>query len=99
MNWDALGAFAEVVGAVGVIASLVYVSIQLKQNTQSIRDSTVHEVVRDYALGVQSLNADPELITIFYKGLKDLDSLTELERQRFETSLSSSLRLYENIVY
>ena len=29
MNWDAIGAIAELLGAVGVIASLVYLALQV----------------------------------------------------------------------
>jgi len=99
MNWDAVGAIAEGIGAFGVIASLLYLSTQLRQNTQSIRDATIHEVVRDYANAGHVLNADPELVAIFYKGLKDFESLTESESQRFATVMGTSLRLFENLIY
>ena len=37
MNWEAIGAIAEAMGALGVIATLAYFSIQLRQNTISAR--------------------------------------------------------------
>jgi hypothetical protein len=40
MNWSALSSVAEFVAAVGVIASLVYLAVQVRQNKQSIRAST-----------------------------------------------------------
>jgi hypothetical protein len=33
MDWDALGAIAEAVGAIAIIVSLVYVAAQIRQNT------------------------------------------------------------------
>jgi len=33
MNWDAVTGVAELIGATGVIASLVYVGLQIRQNT------------------------------------------------------------------
>ncbi len=30
MNWDAIGAIAELLGAVGVIASLIYLATQIR---------------------------------------------------------------------
>ena len=33
MNWEAIGAVGEVVGAAGVILSLLYLSRQVGQNT------------------------------------------------------------------
>ena len=35
MNWDAVGAIAEVLGAIGVIVSLLYLANQIRQSTQT----------------------------------------------------------------
>jgi hypothetical protein len=37
MNWDALGALGELVGAAAVLATLVYLSIQVRANSLQIR--------------------------------------------------------------
>jgi len=37
MNWDAIGAIAEIIGVLAVVASLVYVAKQLGQNTDMMR--------------------------------------------------------------
>ena len=37
MNWEAMGATAEVFGAVGLVVTLIYLSRQVKDNTASIR--------------------------------------------------------------
>ena len=37
MNWDALGAIGEMLSAIGVIATLLYLSVQIRQNTRAIR--------------------------------------------------------------
>ena len=34
MNWDAMGAVAELAGALAVIATLVYLSLQIRQNSE-----------------------------------------------------------------
>ncbi len=34
MNWDAVGAIAELLGAVGVIGSLVYLATQVRQSRE-----------------------------------------------------------------
>ncbi|MFT7653863.1 MAG: hypothetical protein ACI9ON_003065 [Limisphaerales bacterium] len=49
MNWEAVGALAELAGAMGVIFSLVYVGIQLKQNTKAMRSTAHREVSRIFA--------------------------------------------------
>ena len=40
MNWEAMSAIGEVVGAVGVIVSLVYLALQIRQNSNVIRSAT-----------------------------------------------------------
>ena len=45
MNWDVIGATGEWAGAIGVIATLVYLAGQLKQNTKALRSSTYQAYV------------------------------------------------------
>lgn len=37
MNWDAIGAIGEVIGALGVIITLAYLALQIRQNTTMMR--------------------------------------------------------------
>ena len=36
MNWEAIGAIGEILGAAGVIVSVTYLAIQIRQNTRGI---------------------------------------------------------------
>ena len=47
MSLEDLGNIGELVAAIGVIASLIYLAIQIRQNTQSVRSSAVQASVRD----------------------------------------------------
>ena len=47
MNWDALGALGEIVGACGVIASLFYVGYQIRQNTVHSRAYTQRDILTE----------------------------------------------------
>ena len=40
MNWEAIGAVGEVLGALGVIATLSYLAVQIRQNTRTVRSAT-----------------------------------------------------------
>ena len=37
MNWDAIGAAGEVVGAIAVVVSLVYLAVQLRVNSKTLK--------------------------------------------------------------
>jgi hypothetical protein len=88
MNWDAVAAVAQLLGSLGVIATLVYLAVQIRQNstllTSSLADST-----RDAQSELTRLLAsDREALRVFWAGLNDRSSLTELDRLQFDALLS-----------
>lgn len=40
MNWDALGAIGEIIGAFAVVITLIYVAAQMRQNNRQIEENT-----------------------------------------------------------
>lgn len=48
MNWEAIATIAELVGAIGVIASLVYLAVQIRDNTRSSRIQQPQESTRQF---------------------------------------------------
>jgi hypothetical protein len=40
INWDAIGAIGEIVGALGVMVTVGYLAIQVRQNTFASRAQT-----------------------------------------------------------
>lgn len=47
MNWDAIGAISDAVGAAAVVATLAYLAIQIRQNTQ-MNASALRQSFYDY---------------------------------------------------
>lgn len=83
LDWNAIGAIAEGVGAAGMIASLLYVAIQVKAST---RASAVESKFRSAQMQndfVDSLIESPDLNDLWLRGLTDLDSLSESDYYRF----------------
>jgi hypothetical protein len=39
MNWDAIGSIAEVVGALAVLITLIYLAVQTRDNVKVMRSS------------------------------------------------------------
>lgn len=99
MNWDAIGAVAELVGAAGVVITLLYLALQVRQNTKALRAATFQAVI-DYATGfAETVARDGDLAAIFQRGMADFESLSESERFRFHFQLIALLRRYENFHY
>ena len=81
MNWDAVAAIAESVGAVGVIATLAYLAVQIRSNTKAVRVATYDSFVAQFRDWNAPFRADPELTTRFVQQLEDIESLDEAARR------------------
>ena len=91
MNWEAIGAIGETLGATGVIVTLLYLTTQLRQNTRVLRAASVDSSTKIANDGRASLYADPELTAIYDKGLAGVESLTDIERIRFRLVMANAL--------
>ena len=87
MNWDAIGAIAELLAAIGVVISLVYLAHQIRQNTQSQIRSNNWEVTKELKNSVRQFASDAELAALTLRGFSDIDSLNQVERFRFDTAI------------
>jgi len=65
MNWEAIGIFAEVIGAVAVVISLLYVGIQIKQSAASTRAQAINQVNSQYGSLMSQVALNGELATIY----------------------------------
>ena len=83
MSWEALGAIAEALGAIGVIATLVYLSTQIRQNNNQLRGAATSAIYEYQRTLTEMLSSDPELYKIALRGNEDLSSLDPWEQQRF----------------
>jgi hypothetical protein len=96
MNWEALGAIGEIVGAVAVVVTLGYLAVQIRQNTSALRAST-HQALIDSTLMYQSLTLNnPDVARIRLYGVADPTKLTEEDQFRFRTAMEMLFRLIEN---
>lgn len=68
MNWEAIGAASEMIGAVAVVVSLIYLAVQIRQGTQSIQSST-HQSNTALFSSMFSQLADPEVAAAYAVGL------------------------------
>jgi hypothetical protein len=67
MTLEDIAHIGELLGGIGVLGSLIFVGLQVRQNTQSVRSSTL-QLNADYWLNYFSMIADPKFSTIYAKG-------------------------------
>ena len=92
MNWEALGAIAELVGAIAVLATLAYLSIQIRANTSALRAEARRSNAGQNASFAAILGSSKEAASVFRRGLIDPDALDPDEKTQF-TGLFAMLTL------
>ena len=83
MNWEAISAIGQVLGALGVIASLIYLGTQVRQNNRASAVAAKLASTQLLSEFVDSLITDPELMDLWLRGRKNLESLNTIEHFRF----------------
>jgi len=103
MNWDAIGAVGEILGALGVVASLAYLAIQIRKsdqtaraNEKATRSATASDVARSLSSWYSNLGLGEVGGTIFRKGMRDPESLTEEQLADFLYLIHGAMLLYQN---
>lgn len=85
MNWDAIGATAEMLGAIAVLATLIYLAIQishLKRQNESDALDHVIDALNDFAGRIAESES---LASIIHRGRASYHSLNDEEKIRFES--------------
>jgi hypothetical protein len=105
MNWEALGAVGEIVAAVGVIVSLVYLGLQIRQNnrhldqnTRAVQTSAYHQANEQGWLVNLTFAQHEDLAVLTMRGLSDPQALNEQERVRFVALMTPGLFNMENML-
>lgn len=83
MNWDAIGAVAELVGALGVIASLLYLAGQVRAGTRASAVDAKLQSTGYLARFVELLIVHPELTELQLRGRADSDALSKADYIQF----------------
>jgi hypothetical protein len=83
MNWEAIIGVAEIVSAIVVVASLGYVALQIRQNTQATRYQTTHNLITANSDANFLAATNSDMAAIMHKGAYDFDSLTGEEQMRY----------------
>jgi len=99
MSWEAIGAVGELIGAVAVLVTLLYLAMQIRQNTDQLAQSSDaltlsrrDSVTASFSRWRQMVGADSE---IWIRGSEDFDSLSPAERLRFELIVEELLYAFE----
>ena len=87
MNWEAIGTIAEIVGAAGVIVSLIYLAIQIRYTSRQTNSQALQVTIANFLNNYDNATGTTENIEVLRKGLNDFDSLSANEQGRLQSLL------------
>jgi len=99
MNWEAVQAVAELSAALGVLLSLVYVGIQIRQNTASLRAGAVARSSELLSQLRTSLWRDPDVATLWDEALSGAEVEDRARAIRLRHFMVALARDHEAVFY
>jgi len=96
MNLTDLANIGQVIGAIAVVISLIYVALQIRQNTNAVRAATAQSVHEHFANWYTTFASDPSLSAVAINGLKDYGSLSETDKARLVAIFMAFLSYSQN---
>jgi hypothetical protein len=97
VNWDAIAAIAQVIGSGAVVVTLLYLTVQIRQNTKQLRLTTLNEITGATDRAFDPIYI-PENTKIWHKGHSAPEDLTENEWATFSLLMTRLISNFQNLV-
>jgi hypothetical protein len=99
MTLEQLALVAEIIGGIGVVASLIYLAVEIRRQSRQDALRTAHELTAQWGGLMTSLHDSSELAEIWLKGHNNFDSLDGVSRIRYSALLGRFLRYSEGLYF
>ena len=91
MNWEAISAIGQIVGALAVVVSLIYLAREIRSNARRSRVASLETVIR----WLGQLAEHPDLRELYYRGLQDFESLKGADLLGFSALMLQLFHIYQ----
>jgi hypothetical protein len=95
VNWEAISAIGQIVGAVAVVISLIYLAREIRNNARSARLASVGTINR--CLG--QLASHPHLAEVWRRGIRDWESLKGPDNDTFHSFMLQLFHIFNEMYY
>jgi hypothetical protein len=99
VNWEAISAIGQIVGAFAVVISLIYVAREVRRNSRATQLAAMRSIHDAFNRWSQQLGQYPHLAEVYYRGIYDFESLQPTDFVRFSAFLHPAFRLLEEAYY
>jgi hypothetical protein len=95
MSLSDLAAIGTLVGGIAVLASLIFVGVELRQNTRAVRATASQAHTANWQQIMNTFVENADVALLWRNGLKNLESLADDDRIRFIALASGIFRFWE----
>jgi hypothetical protein len=99
VNWQAISAIGQIVGAIAVVISLIYVASEVRRNTRATHLAAIRSVHDAFNRWIQQIAEHPHLTEVYNRGIHDFESLEGTDLIRFSILMHGNFRNLEEIYY
>lgn len=96
MSIQDIGSIGEIISAIAVIISLIYLATQIRQNTRAVRIQ-ITQAIMESSNYIGNALAQPKVDKVYRKGRKDPHSLTKDEMAQFLLIAGQVVNFYEGL--
>jgi hypothetical protein len=97
MNWNAIGAAAELLAAVGVVISILYLAVQVRMARSESRAASIDRLVELWSSYIGAAADSAHLSALISKAYLDYEKLEVNERIQISAHMSRMVRVSEAI--
>ena len=99
VNWEAVSAIGQLVGALAVVVSLVYLAREVRSNARATRLESMRSLSDAINQYFKTCAEDADLAELWFRGIHDFQSMKGASLMRFSSLMDYLFRIYEDMYY
>src|ERR1700741_4735565 len=99
MNWEMLAAIGQLAAVLVGIPSLIYLAVQIREQTKERRQSAVNVLTVQWGDLTKPLHDNPDFGAIYLRGLQSFDDLDALSKLRFSAFFNRFLKNFQGMYF
>ncbi len=97
MNWEMISAVGQMLGAIGVIISIIYLAAQIRNQNKESRRAAMNVLTTHWSDLNKSLVNDADFAALWLRALQSFDQLDGASKLRFGAHLGRFLRFADSL--
>jgi hypothetical protein len=97
MNWEMISAIGQLLGAIAVIVSLVYLALQIRAQKKESRNAVVNSLTTQFNDFMRSQTESRDLCALWLRGLHSFEELDGASKLPFGSHIGRQLRTADSL--